>query len=76
MGELTCVYRKDLASLIVAARRTGGVPAHTGAALRTLRKLWSMPAVGRLAGAQPHFGGFAFWNSHKIRLLVFSFFSL
>ena len=76
MGELTCVYRQDLATLVIAARRTGGVPTHAVAALRALGKLRSMPAVGRLAGAQAHFGGFAFWNSHKIRLLFLSFFGL
>jgi hypothetical protein len=65
MGELTCVYRQNLATLVITTRRTGGVPTHTGTALRTLGKLWSMPAVRRLAGAQAHFGGFTFWNSHK-----------
>jgi hypothetical protein len=76
MGELTCVYRQNLATLVVTTRWTGGVPTHTGAALRALGKLRSMPAVRRLAGAQAHFGGFAFWNSHKIRLLFLSFFGL
>jgi hypothetical protein len=76
MRELTCVYRQDLTTLIITARRAGGVPTHTGAALRALGKLRSMPAVRRFAGAQAHFGGFAFWNSHKIRLLFLSFFGL
>jgi hypothetical protein len=76
MRELTCVYRQDLTTLIITARRAGGVPTHTGAALRALGKLRSMPAVRRLAGTQAHLGGFAFWNSHKIRLLFLSFFSL
>ena len=76
MGELTCVYRQNLATLVITTRRTGGVPTYTGAALRALGKLWSMPAVRRLAGAQAHLRGFAFWNSHKIRLLFLSFFGL
>jgi hypothetical protein len=76
MGELTCVYSEHLAPLVIATRRTGGVSPHTGAALRTLGKLRSMPAVGGLAGAQALFGGFAFWDSHKIRLLFFSFLGL
>ena len=74
MGELTCVYRQNLATLVITTRRTGGVPTHTGAALRALGKLWSIPAVRRLAGAQAHFGGFAFWNSHKIRIIDFLIF--
>ena len=76
MEELTCVYRQNLATLVITTRWTGGVATHTGAALRALRKLWSMPAVRRLAGAQAHLGGFAFWNSHKIRLLFLSFIGL
>jgi hypothetical protein len=64
-GGLSSVYSKNLASFVVSTRRTGGVSAHTGAALRALGKLRSMPAVGRLAGAQAHLRGLAFWNSHK-----------
>src|SRR5258705_6447021 len=76
MRGLSCVHGKNLTSLVVSTRRAGGVTAHTGAALRALRKLRSMPAVGGLTGAQAHLRGFAFWNSHKIRIIDFLNFSV
>ncbi len=36
-------------------------------ALWTFRELRTMPAVGRFTRAEAHFGGFAFWNSHRKR---------
>jgi hypothetical protein len=33
-----------------------------------------MPAIGGLTGAQAHLRGFAFWNSHKIRIIDFLIF--
>src|SRR5258705_1360433 len=74
MRGLSCVHGKNLTSLVVSTRRAGGVTAHTGAALWALRKLRSMPTVGGLTGAQAHLRGFAFWNSHKIRIIDFLIF--
>jgi hypothetical protein len=73
MKRLSCVDREDLPALVVAARRTSRMSAHTGAALRALGKLWDMPVIGGLASAQAHLRGFAFRNSHKSGLLILYF---
>ncbi len=61
-------HGQDLASFIIAAGRTGRMRSDGAAALRALVELRRPPAVRRLARAQPHLRGFAFWNSHIERL--------
>ena len=65
LPELRRTDRKDLASFVVAAGRARGVRRDFGPALAAGAELAGMPAVGRLAGAQAHFGDFAFRNGHK-----------
>jgi hypothetical protein len=73
METLSCVHSKHLPTLVVAARRAGRVPVHTGTALWALGKLWGMPVTGGLASAQAHLRSFAFRNSHKSGLLILYF---
>ena len=63
--ELRRSDRKDLASFVIAAGRAGGVGRQLGAALGAGAELAGAPAVGRFAGAQAHFGDFAFRDGHK-----------
>ena len=62
---LTRFDRQDLAALVIAAGRAGGVRSDRAAALRAFIELRRLPAMRCLARAQAHLRGFAFWNSHK-----------
>src|SRR5438094_3214591 len=62
--------RQDLAAFVIAARRTGGVRADAASALAAADELRGVPAIGGLARAQPHFRGFAFWNSHFVTSIL------
>ena len=66
--SLLALDREDLPPLIIAASRADGVARNCAPALRTFGQLGGMPTIGRLARAQSHLGGFAFWNSHGSRL--------
>jgi hypothetical protein len=57
--------RQNLPAFVITARRTGCVRGDCASALRAFVKLRRLPAVRRLAGAQPHLRSFAFGNSHK-----------
>src|SRR5207245_10305669 len=59
---------QHLADAIITARWTCGVRCNSAAALRALAQPRRMPTVRGFARAQPHFGGFAFRNSHVSRL--------
>ena len=66
--QLTGVDGEDLAAFVVAAGCAGGVRLDGAAALRAFVHLRRVPAIGRLARAQPHLRHFAFWDSHKSRV--------
>ena len=56
--------RQHLSAFIIAAGGANRVTGNRAAALRTLAKLMSMPAVSSFARAQPHLRCFAFGDSH------------
>ena len=56
---------QDLAALVIAAGRAGGVRRDGAAALGALVELRRLPAMRGLARAQSHLRSFAFWDSHK-----------
>jgi hypothetical protein len=58
---------EDLATFVVAAGGAGDVARHRAAALAAFIQFRRVPAVAGFAGAQPHFRGFAFWNSHGFK---------
>ena len=58
---------QDLATLVIAAGRAGGVRGDGAAALRALVQLRRLPAMRSLAGAQAHLRSFAFGDSHGER---------
>ena len=57
--------RQHLSALVISAGRAGGVRRDRAAALRAFVELRRLPAMRRLARAQPHLRSFAFWDSHK-----------
>ena len=65
---------KNLAPFVVAAGRTGGVRRQFCPALGAGAEFAGMPAVGCLAGAQAHFGYFAFRDGHKKSAFGFELF--
>ena len=65
---------KDLASFVVTARRASGMRRQFGPTLGTGTEFTGMPAVGCLAGAQAHFGDFAFRDGHKKSAFGFELF--
>ena len=72
-----CLFRNfdNLASFVVAAFRAGGMGGDFGTALRAGGKFGCAPSIGRFAGAEAHFRGFTFRDSHNEceELVVFGF---
>jgi hypothetical protein len=62
-----------LAALVIAARWANRMGADGAAALRAFVQHRCVPTVGRFTRAQPHFGGFALWNTHESRLRKHNF---
>ena len=65
--DLLRVDGQDLPALVVATGRAGSMRGDSAAALRALVELRGHPAVGCLAGAQPHLRSFTLGNSHGER---------
>jgi hypothetical protein len=57
---------QHLPAAVIPARGAGGVRRDAAAALGALAQLGGVEAVGRLARAQAHLRGFAFWDSHGV----------
>ena len=69
--SLGCFDGQHLAPAIVSTGGTGGVSRDSAAALAAFAQLAGVPAVCRLARAQAHLRGFAFWGTHGLLGLKF-----